>query len=145
MVLSTWLMIIFIYQFHQPTTEKIKKNNFLGLVPNFHLFSPKPFLGIYIIRYSVRNRLRTIRLTEELSYIGGPELWGANRRIVKCLNTICRYLPKQGLININYRLLLTFVKSDARKKAHTGRIRFSIYLLANNEEKLLFKSRSHAL
>jgi len=145
MLLSVWIMVIFVYQFHQKTSEKIKKNNFLGLIPNFHLFSPRPFLGIYVIRYSIRDRARSIDIKEEFNYIGGVEFWGANRRIVKCLNTICRYLPGQNLINTNYRLLLTFVKNEARKKAYTGKIRFYIYVLANGQEKLLLKSRSHAL
>ncbi|SFS59368.1 hypothetical protein SAMN04487890_10292 [Mucilaginibacter polytrichastri] len=145
-ILTSWLVVIFMYQFHNPSNEKIKKFNHWGLVPSFHLFSPKPFLGLYIIRYTVLDIANAAKFTDDLIYIKADNVLHSNRRIIKCINSMCRYRPNGKLSISNYNLLLNYLTQALPPKHDQGdKIQFCILNSYNGIEKVLFKSRVHVL
>jgi len=144
-VLVCWLGLILIYQFHGPSAAIIRKYDLFGIVPSFHLFSPKPFLGRYVLYYRIVNRTNANELADELVYDDHYNFLASSRRTVKCINTLCTYFPKSSVSNPNYQLLLGCIKNDCYKKKYQGNVRFYIYLRLNTKEKLLFKSRVHDL
>jgi len=149
-LLASWLMGILMIQFHQRTNIFLKKKDYLGLLPNFHLFSPKPFKGTYLIRYKVINHdLGTsIIHRENLNYMGKSGLIDANQKIIKCINNLCKSaVDKPTLSNTNFALLLYFVKNDAKSRIgiRKGEIQFFILIAYNGEENLKFSSRMYDL
>lgn len=149
-LLACWLMGIIMIQFHERTNILLKKSDHLGLLPNFHLFSPKPFKGTYLIRYKIINHnLGTpIIHREQLSYWGRSGLIDANQKIIKCVNNLCKStMDRPDLSNMNFALLLNFIKNDAKTKIGIGKgeIQFFILIAYNGEESLKFNSRVYDL
>jgi hypothetical protein len=149
-LLACWLMGIIMIQFHQRTNVFLKKGDYLGLLPNFHLFSPKPFKGTYLVQYKVIDHsLGTpVIHMETLSYWGKSGLIDANQKIIKCVNNLCKSaVDRPELSNTNFALLLNFIKKDAKAKIGTGKgeIQFFILIAYNGEENLKFNSRVYDL
>jgi len=147
LILTSWLIAILISQFHELTKKKLKKIDIFGFIPNFHLFSPKPFLGVYLIRYKIFDPLKPGKtlMEDELGYKKDKDYFDANRKVVKCINNLCRYLPKSMMTNNNYELLLNFVKTALLNKSYMGEFQFLVFLKTNQEEHLIFKSKIHDL
>jgi hypothetical protein len=142
-ILTGWLILIFVYQFHDLTNSTFKNSNPIGLLPYFHLFSPRPFLGTYVFKYQVYDD--NARYWDEWIYIKSSDILSANRKVTKVVNNLCKFLPPAGEVNINYKLLLARIKADALSKSYKGRIRFYIYLRHYGNEKLILRSKRHAL
>jgi len=147
-LLSCWLMGILMIQFHERTHSFIKKWDHFGLCPSFHLFSPKPFLAIYLIRYKITTikQNEEITMEDQLNYWDKPDLIDANQKIIKCINNLCKNsITTPALINTSFALLLNHVKNDARKKSHTGKIQFFILTDNFGEKSLKFSSKVYDL
>lgn len=147
-LLSCWLMAIFMIQFHQHTHSFIKKWDHLGLVPSFHLFSPKPFLATYLVKYKITiiEQDASIITEDHLNYWGKSDLIDANQKIIKCINNICKSsVTTPSIINTSFVLLLNLVKNDARKKSYTGKIQFFIFTDAFGQKNLKFSSEVYDL
>ena len=149
-LLASWLMGIVMIQFHQQTNAFLKKSDILGLLPNFHLFSPKPFKGTYVISYKVINHdLGThIIHREQLDYWGRSGLIDANQKIIKCVNNLCKSaVDRPDLSNTNFALLLNFITNDVKTKIgiEKGEFQFFILVAYNGELNLKFNSRVYDL
>lgn len=146
-LLSCWLIGILMIQFHKRTNSSIKKWDYLGLFPSFHLFSPRPFRGIYLIRYKIIEQKTNSTIEDQLNYIGRSDLLDANQKIVKCINNLCKSsVTRPTISNVNFTLLLNFIKKDARKKSYTGKIQFFILIDSGSEvNNLKFSSRIYDL
>jgi len=142
LILFSWLIIIFIYQFHEISKEKIKKFDFLSLIPSFHLFSPTPFLGMYVIRYEILDSkdVKKIILSGEINYLKNIDLLNANKKIIKCVNNLCRKFPGKSGTSNNLHLLVHFIKSQLQSEESGTRFRFTVVTKLLKSEKVKFKS-----
>jgi len=143
-ILCCWFLGIFLFQFDDLTKNRLKDSNNLGLFPGFNLFSPRPFVGQYVVRYIIINSGRRNVKKEEALYIKKRGLLHSNKRVIKSINAICKNVSISPS-RYSYLMLLNFVKNDALKKEYTGRIRFEILFKIRKEERSKFISRIHDL
>lgn len=147
-ILLVWIVGIILVQFHEPSMSFISKSDYLSLFPGFFLFSPRPFYGFYKIRYEitdVNNHVSQIS-TSAVNYILPCNLIGANQKIIRCINELCKSsLSKPIPGNIHFILLVNYILNDARKKSYSGKLRFYILVATNLTEGIHFKSAYYDL
>jgi len=143
-ILCCWFLGIFLFQFDDLTKNRLKASNNLGLFPGFYLFSPRPLIGYYVVRYIIINSGRRNVKKEEAFYIKRGGLLDSNKRVIKAMNAICKNVSTSPA-RYSYLMLLNFVKNDALEKKYTGRIRFEIFFKIRKEERSKFISRIHDL
>jgi len=144
MLLMTWLVTLIMVQFHRPTMSFINRYDFLGLLPGFFLFSPKPFYGFFKLKYDIVDYDDPERklTNSEVEYIVSRDFIASNQKLIKCINGLCRSsLAKPNISNFHFAMLIQYILNDARQKSYSGKLQFFIIIATSTLEVVKFRSR----
>jgi len=118
-----WLMTVIIFQFSEPLRKRLDPLHFYlcGLLPAWHLFSPRPTDGDYGLYYRTSAQEKgDFSDWKEVGYIRRKVflhvLFNPNGNIVKATQEICQYASQSMTErNVYYRLLLRDITGRARR------------------------------